>query len=198
MSKESSKESSKELGKEAEQQTGEAESKEDAGQEIQVKEAAAPPSAESRGALASLADIEQEVERAFDRFLKGSWRRPSLWEFPTFPALREAFEAKLPKVNVIDRDQEILIEAELPGMKKQDIEVSLAQDSVTIKASREEETEEHGEYHRKEISREFSARTVGLPCSVDASGAKAVFEDGLLSIALPKTDGGKRQSIPIE
>ncbi len=57
-------------------------------------------------------------------------------------------------MNLIDRDNEILIKAELPGVKKEDLDISLTDDVLTIKASTQyEKEEEKGEYHRREISR---------------------------------------------
>lgn len=154
---------------------------------------------EGRRSLASLGDIEREVDRAFDRFFRGGWRWPSISEFPSLPTLKEAFEGKLPKINLIDRDKELVVEAELPGMKKSDIDVTVAENSITIKASRrEEEKKEDGEYHRHEISREYTARTVGLPSAVDAAAAKATFEDGVLRVTLPKKESAERHSVSID
>jgi len=183
------------MAKEAKQGDKPQGDKEAAQTDIKVSEA----KGEGRHSLASLGDIEREIDRAFDRFFRGGWRWPSIGEFPSLPALKEAFEGKLPKINVIDRDRELVVEAELPGMKKSDIDVTLAENSVTIKASRREEAKkEEGEYHRREISREYTARTVGLPSAVDAAGAKATFEDGVLRVTLPKKEGPERQNVRID
>jgi HSP20 family protein len=104
-------------------------------------------------------------------------------------------------MNVIDRDDELVVEAELPGVKKADIDVSLSGDSITIKATTYQKTEkegdEKGEYHRREIARGLISRTMTLPSVVDPAKASATFEDGLLRVTLPKSDRAKRQSVPI-
>lgn len=162
--------------------------------EIKVREtAAAEP---KKGTLTSFSDIEREVERAFERFFSRAWL-PSLRELPG-SLLKESFEGRMPKVDVLDRDEELVIEAELPGVKKSDIDVSLSDDSITIKTStyRKEEAEK-GEYQRREISRGLFSRTISLPTTVDPDKAKASFEDGLLKVTLPKSDRARRQSVPI-
>lgn len=166
--------------------------------EIRVTEAEAEVE-RGRGGLATLSEIEQEVERAFDRLLKGNWLRPSLWELPSLPTLREAFEGKEPRVNLVDRDHELVVEAELPGVKKSDVEISLAENSITIKASaRREKAEESGEFHKRELTSSYSTRTLSLPESVDVGAARASLEDGLLTVTLPKTESHKRRNVPID
>ncbi|MGE0621910.1 MAG: Hsp20/alpha crystallin family protein [Pseudomonadales bacterium] len=163
-----------------------------------IKVSETRPAEQKKSALTSFSDIEREVERAFERFFSRGWL-PSLREFPShLPMLKESFEGRMPKVDVIDKDEELVVEAELPGVRKSDIDVSLGDDSITIKAStyrKEEETE--GEYQRREISRGLFSRTITLPGTVDPEKATASFEDGLLKVTLPKTDRSKRQSIPI-
>ena len=163
-----------------------------------IKVSETKPAEHKKGALTTLSDIEREVERAFERFFSRSWL-PSLRELPgNLPLFRESLEGRMPKVDVLDRDDELVIEAELPGVKKSDIDVSLSGDSITIKASTyRKEEEEKGEYQRREISRGLFSRTVTLPATIDPDRATATFEDGLLKVTLPKTDGAKRQSVPI-
>ena len=84
-------------------------------------------------------------------------------------------------------------------MQKGDLDISLGKDSVTIKAqTRSEREEEEGEYHRREISRGYFSRTVALASAVDGSAAKATFENGLLTLHLPRVERGERQQISIE
>ena len=100
---------------------------------------------------------------------------------------------------MIDRDGEIAIKAELPGVEKKDLDVSLTEDSVTIKGStRHEQKEEKGDYYRCEISRGEFSRTVALPAAVDTTKAKASFKDGMLELVIPKTEARKRCTINIE
>ena len=92
-----------------------------------------------------------------------------------------------PRVDVIDREDELVVRAETPGIDKDDLEVSVSEGSVTIKgATRREEKEEKGEYHRCEIMRGTFSRSVALPAEVDADAAQATFKDGVLELTPPK------------
>lgn len=104
-----------------------------------------------------------------------------------------------PKVDVIDRDEEVVIHAELPGVNREDLDVSMTDDTVTIKCtSAHEEKEEKGDFYRREMSRGEFSRTVTLPCEVDDSKAKATFKDWIMELILPKVEPTKRRSIKVE
>ncbi len=140
----------------------------------------------------------EEMDRLFDSFFWHGWMRPWRLEWPTFPELR-ALEGKLPKVDVVDRESDILVRAEVPGVEKKDLEVSVTENAVTIKGStRHEEQEERGDYYRKEISAGSFIRTVALPAEVDGSKAKADFKDGMLELVLPKVEKSKRHTVKVE
>lgn len=140
-------------------------------------------------------EMEQMMEQFFDR---GDWFSP-LRLRPRWAELKPAFEGRTPRVDVIDRDKEVLVRAELPGVSKDDIEVSVADDMLTIKAAtRHEETKEEGEYHRREMSSGEFTRRLQLPASVNASATVATFRDGLLELTLPKSEKVKRHSIKIK
>jgi len=102
-------------------------------------------------------------------------------------------------VDVIDRDDEVVVRAEVPGVEKDDLDVSVSDNAVTIKGeTKREEKEEKGDYYRCEISRGTFARTVVLPDYVDSDSVKAKFEDGVLELTLPKVEKVKRRSIKID
>jgi HSP20 family protein len=102
-------------------------------------------------------------------------------------------ELHAPELDVIDRDGEVFVTAEIPGVKKEDLQISLAGNMLTIKGeTRSEEKEEKGEYYRCEISRGLFSRSVLLPTAVDDSKAKAEIRDDMLEITLPKADGAKK------
>jgi HSP20 family protein len=139
-----------------------------------------------------------DIERMFDDFLSRKWMQPFSWELPTWSRLT-AFEGRMPKVDVIDREDEILVRTELPGVRKEDIDVSLRENTLTIKAStKREEEEEKGEYYRRERSVGTFSRTITLPGSVDEAKAKATFREGLLELVFPKVAAAKRQRIEVE
>lgn len=141
----------------------------------------------------------EERDRMFDRLFHPGWLWPMRRGFPSWDELKTPFEGKLPRVDVIDRDAEIIVKAEVPGVRKEDIEVSVTDNTITIKGStRREEKEEKGEYYRCEISRGAFARTVALPENVDSGKAKASFKDGVLELVMPKLQKTQRRRIAID
>ena len=147
-------------------------------------------------AIAPMWDFEHEFERAFENFFNRGWLRRGHLDFPSF---REALDDKIPKVNVIDRDEELVIEAELPGVEKDDLDVSLTENAVTIKAStRKEEKQEKGDYQRQEIRTGYYSRTLPLSVAVKGDEAKAAFKDGMLTLTLPKAEQAKRVNIKVD
>ena len=134
----------------------------------------------------------EEMERMFETFMPQSWLRP--WRMET-----SLLAETVPQVDVIDQDDKILVRAALPGVTKDDLEVSTTDHTVTIRGSTRKETKaEKGEYYRREIRSGSFLRTVSLPANVDEKRIKAVFKDGLLEVSLPKLEGAKRHAIPIQ
>jgi HSP20 family protein len=108
-------------------------------------------------------------------------------------------QARMPKVDVVDKDDEIIVKAELPGMSGKDLEISLTDNALTIRAERKEEKEtKEGDYVVKEMHHGEFQRTLSLPDSVDTEKAKADFKDGVLELVLPKSAPAKRRTIKVE
>jgi HSP20 family protein len=141
----------------------------------------------------------EEMERLFERFFGRSWLRPLGWESPLWSEMARNMEVRVPSVDVIDREEEIVVRAEIPGVVKENLEVSLSDDRLSIKGSTREEKEEKeaGEYARREMSRGSFTRVVTLPASVDGEKAKASFKDGVLEMTLPKLKPSKRLRINV-
>ena len=140
----------------------------------------------------------EEMDRLFDEYFSRGWLRPFRWEWPA-RKLEMPFQGKTPNVNVIERDDEIVVKAELPGVDKKDLDISVTSTSVSIKGTTShEEKEEKGDYYRCEISSGMYSRTLALPAEVDDSKAKASFKDGMLEITLPKLKKEKRRSVKVE
>jgi HSP20 family protein len=134
----------------------------------------------------------EEMERMLESMLPQRWMHPSRMEHAL---LSEA----LPQMDIIDRDDTIVVRAALPGVDKENLEVSTTNQSLTIRGSTQKETkEEAGEYYRHEISRGNFLRTVTLPAAIDEASIKAKFKDGMLEVTLPKLESAKRHSINIE
>lgn len=136
-----------------------------------------------------------EMERLFESFFPTGWMRPFRWERPSFGELEEW----RPAVDVVDRDDEIMVRAEIPGVDKDDLEVSMTDNTVTIKGTtRREHKEEKGDYYRRETSRGSFVRTVMLPGEVNAEKTEATYKDGMLTLTLPKAEASKRRRIKIK
>jgi HSP20 family protein len=139
----------------------------------------------------------EEMERLFGESFPRGWMHR--WGWPSWGELTRTIERIGPRVNVIDRDDEVVVHAEIPGVKKEDLDISLTENTVSLKGStRREEKEEKGEYYRCEIASGSFARTVSLPSPVDTEKAEASFEDGVLELSLPKISKAKRRRIKIE
>jgi len=142
-----------------------------------------------------------EMDRLFDRMLSPNWMHPMRWAWPGLAERRTpfTFEGKLPRVDIIDREMEVVLRIEAPGVSKDDLEVSLNDNTVTIRGkTKHDATEEKGEYYRREMSYGEFTRTVALPSEVDREKAKAKFKDGVLELILPKATTAKRSTIKIE
>lgn len=142
-----------------------------------------------------------EMERWFGDFGRRGWLQPFNMDWPTELEGRAPFEGKCPKVDLIDRKKEVFIRAELPGATRDNVEVSVTDQHVTITAKTEHEEkqgEEDGKYYRHEISRGEYQRTLALPETVDGEKAKATFKNGVLELTLPKTKKTPRRTVKVE
>lgn len=141
----------------------------------------------------------EQVERMLEDLAAGDWLQPWRGEWPAWARVGAPFEGRSPKVDIIDRDEELLVHAELPGVDKKELDVTVTDTSVSIKGeTRKEARQERGDYYRCEISRGAFARTLALPAEVDSANAKATFRDGVLELTLPKKAASKRRSVTIE
>lgn len=127
----------------------------------------------------------EEFERRFEEF----FRRPfSLMESPwwtRWPALSSEVS---PVVDIYEEGGDIVIKAEIPGMKKEEIHVDINEKAVTLSGEKKkEEKVERKDYVRLERSYGSFARTFALPAEVQTDKARAKFKDGVLEIRAPKT-----------
>lgn len=141
----------------------------------------------------------EEMDKFFESHFPSGWMRPFDWPRMPWGELAAPFEGKTPNVDVIDRENEVVVKAELPGVAKDDLDISVSKNTVTIKGSTShEEKEEKGDYYRCEISRGSYSRTLPLPAEVDDEKAKANFKDGVLELTLPKVEKAKKRTIKVE
>lgn len=151
-----------------------------------------PKKAKESNVVPIRSNLFEEFEQLFENFWSQGWIKP-------FEGRRELQLENLPKVDVIDRDDAIVVKAALPGVAKEDLEVSTTAQTVTIRGTTRKETkEEKDQYYRCEIATSDYLRTVPLPASIDESKVKAKFKDGLLELTCPKLESSKRRSVKIE
>jgi HSP20 family protein len=152
---------------------------------------------ETPGLFRDLEDRMHEMEKRFEGAFSADWMRPSKWEMPDWAHMSQ-LDMKLPKLDVVDRDADVMIRADLPGVKKEDIDVSLTDNTVTIKGTTsEEKKEEEGDYYRSETMKGSFSRTMTLPGEVDGSKAKSTFKNGVLEITAPKLEKARRHAVKV-
>lgn len=139
----------------------------------------------NRGELSpfsALRDLENQFGRLFEEFVDGGAAR--FWS---------------PAIDLVETDESYALEADLPGMKKDDIELVVVDNLVTIKGERRHETEARREgYHRFERQYGTFQRTFEIPGGFKADGVSATFEDGVLRVTLPKREEMKPKQIEVK
>ena len=145
--------------------------------------------------LSSLGDID----RIFDDYFNRNWFRQMRPGFSNLGDLWGTYEMRSPSMDVIDREKDILVRAELPGVDKKDLDVSVHDNMLTIKGeSKYESTQQKDEYYSSEIKKGSFARSLMLPNNVDSDNINAEFKNGLLEISLPKTGTSKKQTVNVK
>lgn len=148
------------------------------------------------------------------------WQRPEITTWPTFgrlfglrDELDRLFESSLsdlsrapqllgvwnPAVDLYQNKDNVIVKAELPGMKKEDIEVSLHDGVLSISGERKsEEKFADAEAYRSERFVGRFQRTLTLPARVDAAKVGAAYQDGVLTVTLPKVEEAKPKQIEVK
>jgi len=133
-------------------------------------------------------NIEDEISKFFDDFLGQKLQ-----------TRRQAREGWIPRVDISENDDEITVRADIPGMKKEDVKITLSENVLTISGDkRVERDEKKDNYHR--IERLFGkfSRSFYIPTNVDPANISAKYNNGVLEIKLPKKEEAKPKEIPIE
>ena len=150
-----------------------------------------PESAILPTAFETMSWLEQDMERMFHEF----WRRPflSLWDHEhSWP--RRMLSLQMPAIDVYEEKDEVVVKAELPGLSKEDLDVTLTESTLTLKGQKKKEEEvKEKNFYRSERSSGSFVRTIDLPSEVKTDQPKASFKNGVLEIRLPKTEDAKRK-----
>ena len=134
-----------------------------------------------------LARIEQELNKVFSEIVPTP--KTEISEVTTWN----------PRVDIYEKDNKLIIEAEIPGAKKEDVEVKIKDNSVVIRGEvKKEEEEKEKTYYRSERFYGVFERVIPLPVEVKVEEAKANFENGVLRIEIPKAVEEKEVKIEVK
>ena len=132
--------------------------------------------------------MQHEMSRLVDEFFRGGLqdkgaRKQGSWT---------------PAVDMHESDEAFTLTAELPGFSKNDVQVEIKGNRLTLKGERKRETDvQETQYHRVERVYGAFERSIRLPAVVDADKAKAIFKDGVLKLMLPKAEEAKPTPISV-
>lgn len=102
-------------------------------------------------------------------------------------------------VDIYEEDKNVIAKMSLPGIKSEEVNISIEDDLLTVSGKRDEEKEtKEKDYYSKEIQRGSFSRSVSLPKSVDAVKAEAEFADGILVVKMPVVDGAKEKAVKVQ
>jgi len=135
-----------------------------------------------------LASLRESMDKLFDEFFTRRPDRragvPVAWQ----PAI-EAYET----------ENDIVVRAELPGIDPNNVEITVAQDALTIKGeARSEQEDKRRNYYRRELRYGAFVRSLALPAGVQGDQAKASYKNGILEIRVPKSERAKPKTVKVE
>jgi len=119
--------------------------------------------------------------------------------FMNFPLVFSEGEERQPLVDIADKGKTIELTAELPGVKKGDIDLDIEEDSISISAESKSETEEKKkDYYFHERSYSSFKRTIPLPLEIVPGKAVAEFKDGILTVTMPKKHAHQKKKVKVK
>ncbi len=147
------------------------------GEQVEVTRREAEPASWTGGPVSMVRRLAEEMDRAFDTFgfPAAGWRRG--------PLSKELWS---PQVEMLERDGNIVVRADLPGLKKEDVNVEVREKALILQGERKQEQEEEREgYYRSERSYGRFYRSIPLPEGINPDEANATFKDGVLEVRMP-------------
>ncbi len=137
--------------------------------------------------LADLVSFQEAMERLFDERFFGPMR------------IGNGERGAAPALDLYTTPEAVIAKVALPGVKSEDVDVTIGDDLVTISGAfkEEKETSDAGYVH-KELSQGKFSRSFRLPTAIKADAAKAEFKDGVLTLSLPKTEDVKPTHVKVE
>ena len=140
--------------------------------------------------LKELEDMRRDMDRLFDEFTKPA-RRRRIW--PKSEGL------VIPSIDLYDRKTDIVVKIELPGVRSEDIDLTITKDTLTLKGEikKDDDVQEEDYFVSERMIGSFS-RTIALPFEVESEKAQAAMNNGLLEIVIPKREEARPKEIKIE
>lgn len=137
--------------------------------------------------ITDLVSVRDAMDRLFDdRFFRPFW-------------IGEGMRETTPALDLYTMPEAVIAKVALPGVKPEAVDITIADELVTITGTFEEEAEKtESGYVHKELSRGTFSRTFTVPTTVDMDAATASFKDGLLTLTLPRTEAAKPKHIKVE
>ena len=141
--------------------------------------------------IRELEDMRRDLDKLFGDFFE--------------PAARRRFGIKphepgvvVPSVDVFERQGEIVVKADIPGVEKENIDITISKEHLTIKGEvKKEEEVRQEDYYSLERSFGSFSRAIPLPADADGSKAKASFKNGVLEVVFPKKEEAKQSEIKV-
>lgn len=137
---------------------------------------------------ADILGMQREMNKMFDRFFRGGTVDngdliPTSW---------------LPAMDLVENDNTYVAKVELPGVSKDDVKITLQDNTLTIRGEKKSEKEtKEANYHHLERSYGAFQRSFALPGSVKSDKVEAEYKDGILTITLPKSEESRRKQIDV-
>lgn len=126
------------------------------------------------------------IQRALDRSRLSDW-----------PGHTTSSHGSYPPVNVFQQGEDLVVTAEIPGVKKEDLEISIKRNQLRISGKKEVESGDNISIHRRERSAGSFDRTFNLPLEIEADKVKAELQDGVLALFLPRAEKDRAKTIRI-
>jgi len=136
-----------------------------------------------------LQSLQRDMNRMFDEFFRGD------------VLADESFFARdwTPAVDIVENNDNYILRAELPGMSKDDVKITLENNLLTIRGEKKNESEKkEGNYHRVERSYGSFERSFTIPGTIKADNIDAQYKDGVLTLTLPKAEEAKPKLIDVK
>ena len=141
--------------------------------------------------MRELEEMRRNLDKLFGEYVEPAVRQPLI--------SKGAPASLVPDIDIYERKGEIVIRTDLPGVEKEQIDLTITKDTLTVKAeAKKEEDIRPEDYYVQERSYGTYMRTVQLPQDVDSAKAKASFKNGVLEIAFPKKEEAKTTEIKVD